>query len=705
VPYNQDGMFMFKVVRTKKIKITTVTAAFILATTIPILSFYTTKALAEGTNQFNIEQGLDSSTVLFADILNSGETINISVCSTTNISIWNTNGTPADNLDDTVLVAASSFTANLACGSALPNPITTAYKYTPASIGTYRIQISNFQARYDFSATPDNITDPNPNTASGRIWSYKWFMNTGSFAEAKATNLDMYVLVPASAPGENFVWKLDLNNFSGNVYYLAANSLGLDAPYSGLSATNASSVTPEFPIYLGFPATANNGSNSVPTISNARFVDDLDEDNIFSPNGTVAVQDTGNFKFDTNINNANYAITIDTNQDGVFGTGDRLLLGKANNGSNTVNWDGTYPNGDPVSSGVFRAQIQVRSGEYHFIANDVETSGGTNDGGSTWANGLTIYRAIDANTTENTKVYWDDKTELSAFTDSRSNLPLGVTSGSLVDSDSDGRADGFHTWGNFTGSGLGNNNNIDTYVYGPSSTATVNIAVSPDESGDTDGVPSNTELGAENFGDGNGDSLPDYLQSDVTSLNNDVSNSYNTLSSTGTSCDQLSNVAIYAENQLSSNDSKYDYPVGLFNFTLTCLNPGDTANITVYYDKVYDTSTWTARKFNNGVYTNIPGAVFSTATSGGNTVTTLSYSVQDGGDLDADGLANGVIIDPVGPGILGTTTTAPAAIGSPKTGIQRHNVLAKELAGIIGLGMSMSFIIFENLKNRSIVKK
>lgn len=656
---------------------------------------YPARVLAEGTEQFNIEQRLSATNDLFADIKTVGETINISVCTNTSISIWNTNGTPNINGDDTALITAAAFTANLACGSALPNPITGAYKYTPASIGTYRIQFTNLQARYDFTVTANSSIDPNPTLAGGRIWSYRWGLDTGTFAESGSTNANLYILVPASVSGEHYVWKLDLNKFSGNVYSIAANSLGLDSPYSGLSATDANSdVTPEFPIYLGFPGVANVTGAITPTVTNARFEDDLGQDNIFSPNGTATIQDTGFFKFDTAVNNGNYAITIDTNQNGVFGTGDRLLLGKTVNGANSVLWDGKYPNGSPVSSGVYNARIQVRLGEYHFISTDAETSGGTTNGGATFANGLTIYQAIDAVTDANTPVYWDDLTELSGDPDATANVPGGVTSGSTADANTDNKADGFHTWGSFVNTGLGNNNNIDTYVYGPSAMASVNIAVAPDEQGDTDGVASGTELGATNFGDGNGDGTSDYLQSNVSSLPNNVGGNYNTAKAAGGTCGPLSSVAISAENQLSTSDTKYDYPVGLFNYHITCTNPGDTANIVVYYDKVYDTSVWTARKYISGAYSNIPGAVFGTATVGTTSVTTMSYSITDGSALDEDGLANGVITDPVGPGVLGAAT-----VGAPNTGFHKQSgamPAALILAGILVL----SGALYVRRKNR-----
>lgn len=641
---------------------------------------------AEGTGQFNEQQKLEDGTAIFADILNSGETINISFCQDADIAIYDINDTPMDEGDDT-LVDSTTFVANLVCVDPMPNPVTGAYKFTPAEVGTYRIAfLSSDQERYDISVTPNNVTDPDPTEANGRIWSYEWNMDAiGSYDESESTDVDLYALVPGPNDGEDFVWKLDLNNFAGNVYDIAANSKGLDPPYSGISASDSASYTPEYPVYMGYPAIAGSANTSTPTVGSPQFTDDEDEDAVFSPNGTPGVQDTGNFTFNSNVDNATYAITIDTNQDGEYGTGDRLLLGNASLGANTVNWDGTYPNGDPVDTGTYTARIQIRIGEFHFIASDVETSGGTSDGGLTWNNGLTIYRAINASTDEDATVYWDDLTELSSYDDATANVPNGVTSGSSADENEDGKPDGYHIWGDFTGSSLGDENNIDTYVFGATGEAEVTITVAPDETGDDDGVSIETESGAPNLGDGNGDGTEDYLQDNVTSLVNPVTGGYGTLVSGGGSCESLSSVSVKAESELSATDPSKDYPVGLFNFSVNCLAPGGTAQITVFYDRVYDTTNWVARKFTNGAYSDISGATFSTAVVGGNTVTTMSYNVTDGSSLDADGSVNGVIVDPAGPGVAG-------AVSAPSTGIRNVNSMISAVslgAGILMVGYGM----------------
>ena len=81
------------------------------------------------------------------------------------------------------------------------------------------------------------------------------------------------------------------------------------------------------------------------------------------------------------------------------------------------------------------------------------------------------------------------------------------------------------------------------------------------------------------------------------------------------------------------------------------------------------------RKYDStlNTYTTVSSAVFTQTTIGGSAAVKVVYQVADGGPLDQDGIANGVIVDPVGPGeavteVLaetGATTHAliPAAVG------------------------------------------
>jgi hypothetical protein len=70
------------------------------------------------------------------------------------------------------------------------------------------------------------------------------------------------------------------------------------------------------------------------------------------------------------------------------------------------------------------------------------------------------------------------------------------------------------------------------------------------------------------------------------------------------------------------------------------------------------------RKWNDGVYTAVPGAIIQQVTIGGISVTRASYEITDGSSLDDDGVADGNIVDPVG--------IAQSIVGSPNTGLKRN---------------------------------
>jgi len=689
-----------------------VIVAMVLSLGIPAL-IASDDVLAEGTSQMNDQQVLSESTDVYFDILEADETINISLCENADLEIYDTLGT--FDLSDDVLVDSTSFTANLDCSDPLPNPITGAYTYTPETTGAFRIDFvtanDDFR-RYDFSVTASDAIQPNPTLNDGRIWSYLWRFSANDdiayddgYPEETSTDANLFALVPAPDPSENFVWKLDLNNFAGGSYRLMANSTGLDAPYAGMSASmEVASVQPQYPLYLSYPDIAGQQNTTIPDIAGFSFLDDAGEDDTFSPGTSVGVQDEGVFRFNSNVENATYAITIDTNQDGLFGTGDRILLGEAALGANEVTWDGTYPNGDPVPVGNYDARLQLRIGEFHFVARDVEASGGTQDG-VTWANGLTIYKALDQSTTQNTMVYWDDITSLAKmvwdddageyvpnglFEEATSNLPNGVVSGSLTDANNDGKADGFHTWGDFEEGSMGDDGLIDTFTYGEVDAAFTTVSVAEVDGTDDDGVSSGVESSAPNDGDGNGDGTPDHLQDDVTSLPNPVTGGYSTIQAEG--CTALSNVSIMSESELGTQDQLYGYPVGLADFTINCEAPGGTADVTIFYDRLYDTSGWQARKFINGQYSAIDGAEFGTATVGEATVTTLRYSVEDGGPLDADGIVNGTIVDPAGPGVV--------SAAAPNTGIRPLGATGAIVIAGIGL-VSLTGVTVYTIRRRA----
>ncbi len=433
-------------------------------------------ARAEGSAQFGTNQPLSeygSSNAIYVDITTVGEVINTSICGNADaddiqIQIFET----IPNSTDPVLVPTTGTnvvnqtltSGNVLCSNAMTGALTNPLKFTTTKTGTYEIRLTNVNSnilrRFDVTVTPSISTPVDPTAVQGRVHAYKWSFNTGSFNLASATSVNLFIKVPGGKTGENFVWQLDLNNFAGNVYSLVSNRIGVNAPNSGLSAprgTSTNSVFPEFPQYLSYPTVVDPRPTTPPILSNFSFVDSAGVDNTISPDGTIGVQDSGTFKFQTDVNGT-FVVMIDKNQDGIYGPGDVTLLKAAVPGLNSIVWNGKDNSGTVLSPGTYNARVQVRIGEYHFVAEDAETSGGGTN------NGLTIFQALSQTNLADTNVFWDDQTLLGGV----SNIPTGVLSST---------PEGKHTWGNFTGTSFGDERFIDTYAYAITSQTTTPVIV------------------------------------------------------------------------------------------------------------------------------------------------------------------------------------------------------------------------------------
>ena len=171
-----------------------------------------------------------------------------------------------------------------------------------------------------------------------------------------------------------------------------------------------------------------------------------------------------------------------------------------------------------------------------------------------------------------------------------------------------------------------------------------------DTDDDGDGIPDEVEDAGFNNGDGNGDGIKDSLQANVATQFNPVTGGSTTLEVTG-GCQLVTGFDIVKESELQKQDAYFTYPVGLNDFSLKCDSPGQTATVTFYYNKSYDTSTWSYKKYdtNTKEYTDISGKVtYGNKQVAGTDVTTVSYKLTDGGPLDQDGQVNGEIRDPAG---------------------------------------------------------
>ncbi len=118
-----------------------------------------------------------------------------------------------------------------------------------------------------------------------------------------------------------------------------------------------------------------------------------------------------------------------------------------------------------------------------------------------------------------------------------------------------------------------------------------------------------------------------------------------------------------ANNILESDlydDEAFDFPLGLIDFEVKGKR-GATHTITTTFNGNYDTSKWVYRKFINGEYIDISEKVTYTKEKvDRNYITRATYQVRDGGPLDADGVANGIVVDPAGPAILAEESNTPS---------------------------------------------
>jgi uncharacterized repeat protein (TIGR01451 family) len=158
----------------------------------------------------------------------------------------------------------------------------------------------------------------------------------------------------------------------------------------------------------------------------------------------------GNFSFNTPASGS-YQIILDLNQDKKYGTGnDRVLVGTADVGINTVPWDGLDVNGAtiPPSNIAYGAQIVLSAGEIHFPFLDPENN----------PSGLKILRLNNPVSATNPPpapdtVYYNDTGLTGAGGPNPINALAGVSS-----------SNGAHEFTSL----FGDNRGIDTWTYYPS---------------------------------------------------------------------------------------------------------------------------------------------------------------------------------------------------------------------------------------------
>jgi len=180
--------------------------------------------------------------------------------------------------------------------------------------------------------------------------------------------------------------------------------------------------------------------------------------------------------------------------------------------------------------------------------------------------------------------------------------------------------------------------------------------VADEDDSDGNGIPDNQEMDDPDIDlDANG--VSDLNQDDMKIINvhaGDIS--------VGVKSDAEVEAIAWTDPEtiLDSRNKPDEFPYGLIAFRVKVNDVGDYADVTVYLSEALPEDTqWYKYEPINGWY-NYSG--HATLNSDGRSI---SLQLKDGGDGDADGVANGSIIDPLGPAF---DNTAPSPMAEDQSG-------------------------------------
>ncbi|MBN2799126.1 MAG: hypothetical protein JXX28_08255, partial [Deltaproteobacteria bacterium] len=377
-------------------------------------------ARAEGSAELGNYQTIQQATDIYVDVLDH----------TTETFVWTGTGSA------TLYAPDGSNLGSLARGST----------YNPTQNGAYRLDIGSNQT--NFNLTVDGAT-------AGRVFSYTWDINASDYTSSMATNASFYALVDGGGAGRDGVVELKADGLAGFVYYIAANSIGVNGA-DGRSVSGSGTVVPEYRIYLNPPEVALYNPQP-PTLSAEDFTaGSLDCDTV------AAGEIDGEFSFNSDVSGT-YHLVCDLNHDGAFdivSDGDLHVMGTVGIGLNTVPWDGTDNNAAPVTPGVYECQITVTVGEFHYVASDIETS----------YEGFRLFSVDGSDGRTPLYMYWNDSAVQSSAVRMPNNAygletsgPDGIYSGSYATAAIPNV--NARSWGRFQSTSKGNNNLLDTYTW------------------------------------------------------------------------------------------------------------------------------------------------------------------------------------------------------------------------------------------------
>jgi hypothetical protein len=334
-----------------------------------------------------------------------------------------------------------------------------------AGIGAYEIDFSEVDLDGDLLAEglaewEITVVDGSGNPIPGRVWSRRWRIDAAGFSASFATDGSFYAVVPGGAAGNQGVVELKASGLAGFKYNLIANSNGVTGG-NGRSKYNTTEFVAqsEFALYLAPPDTAvvdyvvNDAELTNATVTAEGTCGEL-APGVSGAEGTVS--------YESNVSGVVHLV-CDLDGNNVFdltSDDDYHLLVLARPGLNEFVWDGLDNVGALVPPGDYDCQLLLTVGEFHFVANDIETS----------YPGFGLFQVDVGGARTGLPMYWND-TEVQPFDvampDTQFGLetsgPLGIDSGvygSVVVANGNARS-----WGNFSSTSKGNDSLLDTYTW------------------------------------------------------------------------------------------------------------------------------------------------------------------------------------------------------------------------------------------------
>ncbi len=390
---------------------------------------------------------------------------------------------------------------------------------TPAMNGAYRLDV--LEDQYDSDAAGNIIRSTivpwdvtlfvSGTPRVGRVFSFEWAFNTGSFDQSASTNASFYARVPGGDSESFAVMELRTDGLAGFIFEIQGNSTGVRGPDAGRSVPEVGhSAANEYQIYLNPPDNASY-THLPPAVRDFGFVGGLETPGSVMCDEFVAGSSMGEFVFTSNVEGS-YHLVCDLNGDGVFDIvddGDFLILGHASVGENHVPFDGLDNDGAPFPVGDHQCRVRVTVGEFHYVGRDIETS----------YRGLRMFQVHRDGSLEPLRMFWNDALvqmnavpmpSPHAFIAAESSGPMGLDSGdpsaAPIPLGETVRLAGANAraWGDFVsvggaGSGKGNEAYLDTYTWLDEALSTPITIHSVDGTIDTDG-----------------EGLPDYVERCIT---------------------------------------------------------------------------------------------------------------------------------------------------------------------------------------------